>query len=148
MATQWPLVVQRLLVMLPALPGWSGVKVYDGLPVTGDAPSDYVTVGYVSSDVAGSYQTVMSPDGYQWEETGVVRSELASVSGDGDLSEVRGRMFGLLDALDASIRADRTLGGVLSREATTELVVDVMSVQNSAGAAQSVVFTVHYFTVT
>jgi len=54
--TAWPVIVARLLELLPTLDGWAGVEVYDGPPVTRDAPADYCTVGFVlDEDVAGSY---------------------------------------------------------------------------------------------
>ena len=147
MGAQWPLVVGRLLVLLPTLPGWSNVTIFDGPPVTADVAADYVTVGYVADDTGGTYVQVQTPDGFRCEETGTVRSQLSSVTGDTDLASVRTRVFALIDQVQAAVRADRRLG-VLSPEGTTELDVDVLSLQNSGGAAQSVVFTLHYLTIT
>jgi len=148
MATQWPLVVNRLVALLPTLPGWSDVTVIDGLPLTADVPTDVVTVGYVSDDNAGAYTTIQDDSGFQWQESGTVRCELSCVTGDTDLASMRTRMFGLLDSLEASIRADRTLGGVLSPQGTSELEVSVISDQGVSGAEQSAVFTLTYFTIT
>ena len=148
MAAQWPRVVARLLTLLPTLPGWSAVTIYDGLPITLDVPTDFVTVGYVAGQVAGNYSSVQDPNGFQWAETGDVQSQLNCATGDSDLSGVRARAFVLADALDASVRADRTLGGVLSPAGTSELSVQVESLENAAGTAQSLLLTLHYFTVT
>jgi hypothetical protein len=147
MATQWPLVVARLVALLPTLPGWSGVTAFDGPPVTAEVPTDYVTIGYVADDHAGSYDTVQDPSGFRWVETGTVRSQLSCVTGDIDLAGTRARVFVLMDAVDAAVRADRRLG-VLSPEGTAELAVDVITVQNANGTAQSLIFTLHYQTVT
>ena len=147
MATQWPLIVARLAALLPTLPGWSAVTVYDGPPVTNDVPRDYVTVGYVADEQAGTYISVQDPNGFQWIETGTVRCQLSSMSGDTNLSLMRSRVFGLMDALEAAVRADRRLG-VLSPAGTSELDVDILSLQNVSGAAQSLLFTLHYQTFT
>ena len=148
MAAQWPLVVARLLTLLPTLPGWSAVTVIDGPLVSADVPTDYVTVGYVEGDNAGAYTTTQDPNGSQWAEAGTVRSQLNCVTGDADLAGMRTRVFALADAFEASVRADRTLGGVLCTYGTSELDVDVLSLQNSSGTAQQLTFTLRYFTVT
>ena len=148
MAAQWPLIVARLLVLLPTLPGWSDVAVIDGLPLTADIPTDAVTVGYVTDDNAGAYTTIQDDSGFQWQEMGTVRGELSCVTGDTDLASMRTRMFGLIGAFQDSIRADRTLGGVLSPTGTVDLQVDVRSVQDVSGTEQSAVFTLTYFTIT
>lgn len=148
MATQWPLVVNKLVTLLPTLSGWTNVTVYDGAPVTGDIPVDYATVGYVADDQAGTYNLIQDPDGVQWQEAGTVRSQLTCVTGDADLSTMRTRTFALVDALETYVRNNRTLGNTLSPEGTTELTVEVLSIQSGTGAGQTVIFTLQYFTVT
>lgn len=147
MAAQWPVVVARLLALLPTLPGWSTVTVIDGPLVSADVPDDYVTVGYVDNDQGGSYTQVQDPNGFQWQETGTVRCQLSCVTGDADLPAVRVRAFALIDAVEAAVRADRRLG-VLSPSGTSELDVDVLSLSNANGTAQQLTFTLHYTTVT
>jgi hypothetical protein len=147
MATQWPLVVARLVALLPTLPGWAGVTVFDGPPVTAEVPTDYVTVGYVADDKAGDYNTVQDDNGFQRVETGTVRSQLSCVTGDVDLAGTRARAFTLMDAVDAAVRADRRLG-VLSPYGTSGLAVEVITVQNANGTVQALIFTLHYQTVT
>ena len=147
MATQWPLIVARLLALLPTLPGWSGVTVIDGPLVSADVPTDYVTVGYVADDQAGTYNTTQDPNGFQYIEVGTIRSQLNCSTGDSDLVGMRARAFALIDSLDAAIRADRRLG-VLSPAGTSELEVEVLSMQNANGTASSLVFTLLYQTVT
>jgi hypothetical protein len=153
MAAQWPLVVAKLVAYLPTLPGWSVVSVFDGPPVTDDSPPNYCTVGYVLStnstdDHSGSYSTTQDPSGFRIQETGEIMSQLTVQTGDVDLPGMRGLAFSLTDALDASIRVDRTLGGVLAPESTVDLAVQPLSVQNRDGTAFSVVFNVRYFTIT
>jgi len=147
MATQWPLIVARLVALLPTLSGWSGVTVIDGPLVSADVPTDYVTVGYVADDQAGTYNMQQDPNGFQYIEVGTVRSQLNCSTGDADLVGMRARVFALIDSLDAAIRADRRLG-VLSPAGTSELEVEVLSMQNANGTAQSLVFTLMYQTVT
>ena len=106
MATQWPLVVARLNALLPTLAGWDVVTVFDGPPVTADVPTDYVTVGYVADDQAGTYSQTQDPNGFQYVEVGTVRSQLSCITGDLDLASVRARVFALMDAVDAAVRAD------------------------------------------
>jgi len=147
MGAQWPLVVARMNTLLPTLSGWDAVMVSDGPLISADVPTDYVTVGYVDDDTAGDYNQTQDPNGFQYVETGTVRSQLNCVTGDTDLPSMRARVFALMDALEAAVRADRRLG-VLSPAGTSELDVEVLSLSNENGTAQSLVFTLHYQTVT
>jgi hypothetical protein len=139
----WPLVVNRLLVLVPGLSGWSSVVVSDGKPVTGDDLIDYFTVGFVEGeDFGGNYEQTYSPGGLL-EEAGTVRCELVTVSGDVDLAARRARAFALIDALQASVFADPTLG-VLPQSSSASLSVDPQPVQNDRGSAQRATVTVSY----
>lgn len=147
MAAAWPLVVDRLVAWLPTLPGWTGVPVYDGPPVTGDAPLTYVTVGFVvGEDFGGSYeQTRNGEGGWQGalEEAGTVRCEVVAATGDVDLPSMRARVFALVDAWDAGIAADETLG-VLGSSSIASLAVDVQPLQTDRGTTQRLTVTVSY----
>jgi hypothetical protein len=149
MATQWPLVKARLLELLPTLNGWANVEVYNGPPV-GDGVADaYCTVGYVPGDEhSGTGTTTLHGDGFQSSETGQILGQIVVASGDDGLETVEAAAFNLYDALDASVRADRRLGGVLSQEGTTDLQFDVLPIAQGDGAVTTVVFTLSYFTVT
>jgi hypothetical protein len=147
MATQWPVVHARLVALLPTLAGWPQF-VYDGPPVTGDVPTSYATVGYVLNEVsAGSFSQTRSGDGFRVEETGGIRCELVTSTGDTDLATVRAQAFALMDVLEQAIRADQTLG-VMAPASTAALTVDVVPSQSTAGAVQRLPFTLDYFTVT
>lgn len=148
MATAWPNVVGWLITTLPTLPGWSTVEIYDGNPAEGDFPDDYVTVGYSGNDQAGSYTLTPDDDGFSVQEAGTVRSQLVCATDGVDAAGARVRLFVLVDALNAKVRADRTLGGVLSAQGTVDLAVDVESIQNPTGTAAFVSFTLSYYTVT
>lgn len=147
MAAAWPRVVDRLVAALPTLPGWSGVTVHNGPPVTADTPADYVTVGYVlGEDFAGSYEQTRNDEG-GWSgaltETGTVRCELVCWTGDTDLAVLRTRAFTLVDAWEAWVSGDETLG-VLPRSSVASLAVDVQPVQDASGAAQRLAVTLSY----
>jgi hypothetical protein len=147
MATQWPVVHARLVALLPTLAGWPQF-VYDGPPVTGDAPFAYATVGYaLNRDGAGSFSQTRAGNGFQVEESGSVQCELVTLTGDADLASMRVQGFALIDVLDASLRADQTLG-VLAPASTCSLSVDVIPEQSTAGAVQRLAFSIDYFTVT
>lgn len=146
MATQWPVLAARLVEVLPTLPGWEQVAVFDGQPVTGDVPTSYCTVGYAGlEESAGSYETARAGNGFQIEESGSVRCELVVSAGDTDLTAVRTEAFALVDAIEAAIREDQRFG-VLPPASTTDLVVDVVPFQSTAGAVQRLPFSVTYFT--
>lgn len=148
MATQWPRVHARLVTLLPQLSGWPS-NVYDGPPVTGDSPTRYATVGYVfGEDGGGSFTTDTAGNGFQIVETGTIRGEIVATTGGPDIAAVRAAAFAMADALEASIRADRTLGGVLSPQGTAVLRVDVLPLQTQQGATQRLPFSVEYTTVT
>lgn len=144
MAAAWPKLTERLIALLPTLPGWSAVTVYDGPPVTSDAPIDYITVGWVpGEDFAGSYEQARGV-GNLLEENGSIRSELVCVDGGGDLNAVRDRAFALVDAWEQSLADDQTLG-VLLPSSTASLSVDVEPAQTTAGAVQRLTVTLVYF---
>lgn len=145
--TAWPRVVDALVAILPTLPEWSGVPVFDGPPVTSSNPTTYCTVGYVEDDDAGSYERDERRSDYRVQETGEVRCHVVAQSGStNDLPALRARVFALADAFEASVRADQSLGGVLSADGTTTVTASVRSVQNEQGAGQSLVLAVRYLT--
>lgn len=150
MATQWLLVRNRLVEVLPSLPGWPGPEhTYKGRPVTGDNPRSYVTVGYVSNeDNGGTVSQARSRNGFQQEESGTVRGELVLNHGTADSSELEATTFALLDSLEELLRAQTAPLGVLPQGSTVALSFDVQPVQNSSGAAVRVPFTIDYFVTT
>jgi hypothetical protein len=148
MAAQWPLVVQRLAALLPTLPGWSSVAVFDGPPIAANDDSIYFTVGYVDGVPAGTASTSEAGGGFFNDEVGQVVSQLVVNTGSTDVSAARAQVFALYDALDASVKADRTLGGVLQGGATSALSYEVQYVSNRQGVAVALIVTVSYQTTT
>lgn len=144
MAAAWPVIVDRLVVVLPTLAGWAGVPVYDGPPVTGEDPPDFVTVGYVAGeDFGGSYEQTPPAGPWLIEETGTIRSQIVCSTGGVDLPAMRARAFALADAWQAWVTSDPTLG-VLNPSSTAALAVDVEPVQTTNGAVQRLVVTLTY----
>lgn len=147
MAIRWPDIVDALVALLPTLPGYEDVTVADGPPLTQARPPRYVTVGYVADEDAGAFEIDRRND-YRVEERGTVRCHFVAQSGSTKLPAYRDEVFALVDELDQALRADQTLGGVLSADGTCVLSGDIQSVQNAKGTAQSVVVTVEYVTRT
>ncbi len=147
MTLAWPKIPPAILALLPTLPDWTGVEMYDGPPVTASAPPAYCTVGFVLEEAsAGDWeQTVGIVDGLL-DETGAVRCELVLTTGDVDLASVRTRAINLMDALSSALIADQTLGGVLAHGCTVTLSGDFLPVQNPSGATIRVAFSVSYST--
>ncbi len=143
----WPKIPPALLALLPTLPGWSRVEVFDGPPVTQGAPSAYCTVGYVLDEGSGgTFNQELGPvDGLR-EESGEVRCELVVSTGDVDIASVRSAAGDLVDALDAALRTDQSLGGLLSHGSSVVLGADFLPVQNTSGASVRVAMSVQYFT--
>lgn len=151
MAAQWPLVAARLLALLPTLPGgWDQVSVHDGA-ARDSVKRVFCTVGHSTdglNSTAGTFSTTQSPDGFLIQETGSVACQLTYTDDAPSLATARAAVFPLLDTLLAYVQADRRLGGVLSPEGTSDLTFDVNSAQPIPGAALTVTFALHYFTVT
>jgi hypothetical protein len=62
-----------------------------------------------------------------------------------DLPTVEARAFALVDAWEAEVSRDETLG-VLSSPSSSSLAVDIQPLQTNAGATQRLVVTLTYFT--
>lgn len=142
--TVWPQVVDALLSLLPGLPGWDQVKVYDGLPLTGDTPRTFVTVGYsTGEDMSGNAEDTNGL-GDIGQESGVVRSDLVCWSGSGTVTPLRAQAFGLYDAWRDAVRADPSLG-LPAVNAT--LAVDAEPEQTASGPLFRLTVTLSYTAV-
>lgn len=147
----WPLVVNRLVALLPTLSGWSAVQVVDGRPAEQIELSDYCLVGYADEDdngsfVGGSFTSDLSDVGnYFTRETGDVVCQVSCNTGDDDLPGVRARLVALYDALLASLSADRTLG-VLPAGSVASCTAQIVGTKNVQGTGITALFTVTYVT--
>lgn len=145
MSAAWPLLVNRLQQVLPGLTGWGDVVVFDGPPVTQDAPANYLTIGFVlGEDAAGEIERITHGLAGMLEEVGSIRCELVCATGETDLAAVRAKAFALVDSWQAEVSRDQSLG-VLGPSSTTSLSVEVLPAQTDAGAAQRLVVTLNYF---
>lgn len=141
--TVWPAVKNRLVELLPTLAGWDKVSVYNGPVVTGAAPTTFLTVGFVpGEDFGGSYEQDRGL-GDAPLELGTIRSELVCSLGGTDLPAVEALAFELMDAWQAEVDRDPTLG-VMRQGSTSTLTVDVEPSQTTGGAVQRLTVTLSY----
>ena len=154
---RWPDVYTALLALLPALPGFTGdprgtVQVYDGEFVGNDNPIDYVTVGFQSDDGAGSFIQQPDPSCFATTEVGDIKCLMSSNSGAVEPAAVaadRARVFSLFTALQTEITRDQTLRGALADcNHLVTLSAQVVALENTAGAASSLLVSVAYQTTT
>jgi hypothetical protein len=144
----WAAVHAGLLTLLPSLPAFANVPVYDGAPVTNDNPTAWVTVGWLDADQAGSYAMERDPSGFGTLEIGDVVCHLASNAGDTDPSVARNAAFALVSAWQHAHENDQTLGGVLTVGSVLTLSTQIVGRQNGQGSATELLVSVHYQTVT
>ena len=146
---RWPDVYTALLALLPALPGFAAVQVYDGQYVGEDNPVDYVTVGFQSDDGAGSFVQQPDPSCFATIEVGDIKCLMSSNSGDTDPAADRTRVFAMFTALQTEITRDQTLRGALAGSNNlVTLSAQVLDLENTAGAAASLLVSVAYQTTT
>lgn len=155
MGAAWPRIQQRLVDLLPTLPGWEQVDVSDGPPVDRESPYLYCAVGSsIDDDFGGSYtQSRRGGDG-GWDgavrEEGQIRCEISvSAREDAaditDIAAVRASAFELVDAWDTELVRDPTLS-VLGALTSVSLTADVQPMQTDRGAVQRLVVTFRYLT--
>lgn len=139
-------VLAALLTIFQAAVGTS-VPVYDGLPATSAVDLDFVLVGD-DGDPANSDQPAgtitqerVELDG-RVTEVGDVTCCVISQTGDDDLPGRRASSRALMLAVETAIRADRTLGGVVTRSNVAD--VTLWQARNERGSVVRRVFTVHY----
>jgi len=141
-AVLWPIVRDRLVEILPTLPGFTSVTVYDGPVTSGDTPGTYVTVGWqpVTEEVsAGSFTQLEGPDGFSVTEDGAVLMEFAAVTGDSTVPDA----FAMYGALATWLQANPRLG-ILVPGSLASLQVEVAEAQNTSGAVQRLLVALLY----
>ena len=146
---RWPDVYTALLGLLPTLPGFTGVQVYDGQFVGNDFPIDYVTVGFQSDDGAGSFIQQPDPSCFATTEVGDIKCLMSSNSGDTDPGADRTRVFAMFTALQTEVTRDQSLRGALTgANYLVTLSAQVVALENTQGAASSLIVSVAYQTTT
>jgi hypothetical protein len=142
-----PLILAAHAAILPTLPGWDRVAVYEGAAIAADDVPEWVTLGYVagSDGPAVSLEPVPARQS-QTREGGTISCQLI-VAAD-DVPAARARVFDLLTAWSAWLAADRTLaaGGqaVLLSTSDLHLAIDVVLATTRAGATANAVVTITY----
>jgi hypothetical protein len=148
MSASWPLVVGYLLDTLPALPGWSGVSVFDTDPVTAAAPATYAVVARTTdSSTSGNYSRAIAPSGLV-SEAGAVRVHIVTRAGSVTPLQVRADGFTLANALESKILGDHSLDGVLGEAGTVSVATDVQSFADANGVGQALVVSINYTSLT
>lgn len=145
---RWPDVYAGLLALLPTLPAFASVPVYDGQPITQDAPLAWVSIGYVTDDTAGQFTQSRDPSDFATTEIGEIKCHLAAVDGGNDLSVTRTAAYALLGAWQTAMQNDCTLAGHIPAGSVLEMTTHVLDPQNQQGSATSLLVTVTYQTLT
>lgn len=149
MPTKLPAVIAGLMAVWQPVATGPDDAVYDSVPVGTDIPLRWVTVGWAEDDNGGSTGTVRQMpmyDGTVWGEDGTVLAEIVAQSTTDPLPTVRASAFAFYDALFAAVQADRTLGGVLSRDSTIDLSAEGWPAADAATAEFHIRITVTYTT--
>lgn len=140
-------VLDQLAATFTALPALADVEVWEGPRPESPGAVDLVVIGHDGDPESNAEVTVTQEvanlAASSRYETGEVPCAVVSQIGDADLSVCRARAFTLLAAIETAVRADLTLAGqVMSIQLT---VAAARQVQNQAGSAVVVPFTLTYF---
>lgn len=143
-----PGVISALVVGFRALPGLAQVLVDDSSSPSGASAKDIMTVGDdgdPDSEVVATYEQEWANFSQtRVKETGTIPCAVISQSGSVNIDSMRVRAGALLNVCAAYIKADPTLGGVVSTMRLTD--GDVQPIQTDKGAAIIAPFTITYWT--
>lgn len=149
----WP-VRTALVAQLTAALEDTDTVVFDGPRVRGNPPAQFLIIG-ASGEIADVpyARTVQAPSamGNGWrDELGEIDCTVVTWSGGADeLPALRSAAEAVIDVCEASINADRTLGGVLQpKNLGAEVTgLEVREAQTAKGPFVEAVFTIAYATV-
>ena len=133
--------------LVTTLDAGTTVEVYDGFPITSTAPTDFVIVGGTDDpddDGASLDQSWAGLGAKARDEEGEIRCAVISQSGDTVLKIHRDRALVILGELEAAIRADPTLGGVVASGWLHVTGGSLNQQQNANGSRARITFTVSY----
>ena len=123
--------------------GLSGIeRVYDGPPRQDPSEKKYAIVG---GEEAGNYAQDTDPTDTFTAESGEVVITVVSRSGDDELAPHRATTKAWVDALAATVNADRTLGGILRAGSVAYVRADIRQV-TSGGVYVERAVTISYAT--
>lgn len=149
-------VVPALGAVITAALAAEPTTVYVGPKPTSDSPTEYVTVAF---DPGGDTDWVttdqeISDLGNRWvDESGDVICSATAWSGDSDTTGLLARVDDLIDLIDAALKANPTLSGVLvngAKDGSYARVLGKGSMRPASTADGAIVrqtFTVHYSTL-
>ena len=145
----WDQVAEKLVAVIPGLtPATIDLLVFSGQPISGDDPSHFVTVGYVADDSGGTFAQQRNDNGFAMDETGDVRCQFVSQTGDTLVAGVAREVFDIVGSLQTYINGNQTLDGVLSQDGYCSMSSEIRSELDEQGSAQSLVLTFRYWTST
>jgi hypothetical protein len=139
-------VVDALVVLVDAT---TVGRVFDGPPNTADALTEYVVVGGTDDpdDDAGEFDQVWNGIGASAkQETGSVVCATLVSTGDDVVKTARDRALVILGEVETALRADKTLGGVITSGWCEMSSGRPRQRRNSNGLYVRVEFTVDYQT--
>jgi hypothetical protein len=125
------------------------VRVVRGRDLTNDA-SDVVMVGLLNIEdagwgSAGTFQQTMQTFGGNREEVGTVNGLIVAWNGQSDQDAACDTAFSYLAALEATVRADKTLGLTAFDYVVAEVDAgEVMEAQTELGAGAALSFSIAY----
>jgi hypothetical protein len=145
-----PLIIAAHVEHLPTLPGWDGVRVFEGGGTTREGVRRWATIGYVAGDTGPAVHLEPVTDGQgQNREAGSIACGL-TVAAD-DVPAARGAVFDLLAAWAQWLADDRKLaddtGQARLVDGWLSLAVDVALI-TTRGATASAVVTITYTATT
>lgn len=141
----WDLVYDHLLALLPTLDGLS--TVFDGMPLVKETPPTFAVVGDDGQGNSGSFQQDYDTIDGLVSEIGEVACLLIAQTGDTDFAPLRAQIKAWTDALNASLRADKTLGGLLMQGSSVAVArVEPAQWRNNNGTVVGATVAVGYQT--
>lgn len=132
--------------LVTTLDAGTAAAVYDGPPVTSDAPGDYVLVG-CNEDLESRIpldQTFAGLGRAARDETGDIPVTIVAVSGGTSIKTVRDRALVILGELENALRTDPTLGGAVQSGWLHVTSGEVVQVQNTSGCRAAIPLVVSY----
>lgn len=133
-----------------ALPG---VQVFEGPRNRGSTPKKYLLIGVNGLDEleagmrSNQVSSSLSGDGWR-DEAGEVDSTAVVWTGGEDMTQIRLEAEAMVDACEAALSADRTLGGLLRLTGLAEITgLDIREQRTTKGPSVEAVFTTSYNTV-
>jgi hypothetical protein len=142
-----PLILAAHAATLPTLPGWDGVRVYEGAVMRRDDLQEWVSVGFVADQDSPTISLEPVPNAQgENREAGEVVCQLLTARRD--VPTARARVFELLAPWAAWLVADRTLGGVLLAGSELHLRASVALATTRNGATGDALVTITYSATT